>query len=367
MKIYHLSGSAIPSRSANSIQVMRMASAFAALGHDVTLFCRPGENAGHDDSHAYYGVPAGFDIVRCRWPPVTAVGGLWHAYEIMRCVRERGTPDVFYGRHMTSLSLALRCGTPVRAEVHGPARHVLQRHVVSRVVRSPRLDRLITVSGALRDEYRRLFPGVARDKIVVAHSAADPDVHDVPARPIGGRPGAPRVGYVGHLYPGKGLELISRLAALMPHVDFHVIGGTDWDLARWRRGAARQNLLFHGHVPPADLAGWMGVFKIALLPYQRRVRVSGGGDMARWMSPLKLFEYMAYSKAIVASDLPVIREVVEDGVTAMLCTPDAPGSWCSAIQRLIESSEAANAMGERARRLLLGRYTWVHRARLVLE
>lgn len=152
----------------------------------------------------------------------------------------------------------------------------------------------------------------------------------------------------------------------MPDVDFHVIGGTEHDLSRWRVRRTSSNLLLHGHVPPGRLAAWMETFDIAVAPYQHRVSVSGGGDAARWMSPLKIVEYMAYGKAIVASDLPPIREVLDHGRTGLLCAPDDPRDWCSAIRRLIAEPDFARRLARDARRESDQRHTWTGRARRVL-
>ena len=60
---------------------------------------------------------------------------------------------------------------------------------------------------------------------------------------------------------------------------------------------------------------------ILIAPYAAQVSHAGGGDIGRWMSPLKLFEYMAAERPVVTADLPVLREVVRDGETALLCPP----------------------------------------------
>jgi len=366
VRIHHLSAAAIPSRTANSIQAMRMTAALASLGHEVTLFCCSGEGAPAVDPHVYYGTAPTFEIVRCPWPPVRGVGSLWHAQAVMREAARRGLPDVFYGRHLPSLALAGRAGRPLVAEVHLPPAHVFQRAALRRIFSSPSFDRLLVISESLRAEYLRLFPRLGPARVVIARSAAEAAAPEGNAVRLGGRPAAPRVGYVGHLYPGKGLEIITALAEAMPDVDFHVIGGTEHDLSRWRVRRTSSNLLLHGHVPPGRLAAWMQTFDIALAPYQHHVSVSGGGDAARWMSPLKIVEYMAYGKAIVASDLPPIREVLDHGRTGLLCSPDAPREWCAAIRRLIDEPDLVRRLARDARRESDERHTWIARARLVL-
>ncbi len=105
---------------------------------------------------------------------------------------------------------------------------------------------------------------------------------------------------------------------------------------------------------------------ILVAPYQTRVLPADGrSDIGPWMSPLKLFEYMAASRAIVASDLPAIREVLQDGVTALLVSPDDLAAWRTALGRL-KSAPLRRHLAANARRLVVGEYTWAARARKVL-
>jgi glycosyltransferase involved in cell wall biosynthesis len=184
--------------------------------------------------------------------------------------------------------------------------------------------------------------------------------------PLAGR--APRLGYVGHLYAGRGVELLLRLAERRPDCELHVVGGSEADLER-RRGALRPpNLIFHGFVPPARLAELYAGFDLLLMPYQERVTVAGGrSDTGRWMSPLKMFEYMAAGRPIVSSDLPVLREVLTHERNALLASPSDLDAWDAAVGRLLADPGLARRLGETARTDFLGHHTWDARAAAVLE
>jgi glycosyltransferase involved in cell wall biosynthesis len=179
-----------------------------------------------------------------------------------------------------------------------------------------------------------------------------------------------KVGYVGQLYPGKGMEIIAALAPLCPRATFHVVGGLPADIDRWQSAlAACPNVVFHGFVPYVEAASYIASMDVVLAPYLRVVRGVGGGEsnLADWMSPLKLFEYMAAAKAIVSSDLPVLREVVADGVDAVLCDPDQPTQWAGALERLAAAPGLRADLGSRAQAKFLAHYTWDQRARSILE
>lgn len=185
--------------------------------------------------------------------------------------------------------------------------------------------------------------------------------------PPNGPQRAVRLGYVGHLYAGRGIEILFAIAEALPGVELHLIGGSEIDLARWRRQPTPANLRLHGFVAPARLAALYGELDILLMPYQRRVAVAGGrSETSGWMSPLKLFEYMAAGRAIVASDLPVLREVLEDGHNALLVAPEDPEAWLAAVRQLLDDPALRRRLGETARRRHGESYTWDARARAVV-
>lgn len=81
---------------------------------------------------------------------------------------------------------------------------------------------------------------------------------------------------------------------------------------------------------------------------------------------MKIFEYMAAGKPILASDLPVIREVLQDGQNALLAPPDNPKGWLAALERLKDESLRKN-LAEQAYNDLTGKYSWQKRAQVVLK
>jgi len=183
-----------------------------------------------------------------------------------------------------------------------------------------------------------------------------------------GRADAQQVGYTGHLYPGKGMEIIAMLASRVPSMDFHVIGGSDEDIAYWKESTKAPNLYFHGFVPHGSLAYYYKHLDIMIAPYQRRVAPAGKrGDIAAWMSPLKLFEYMSARKAIVCSDLPVLREILLDRETALLVTPDNAEAWEQALTLLRDKPGLRETLAARAYTKFLESHTWRKRAEIVLS
>ena len=374
MRITYLSDSAIPSRFANSIHVMRMCNAFAALGHEVSLIVpecghRESHMRGEHDVHAFYGVAPDFQILRV--PNYAFRGGFiltgWFA---ARLARRRGV-DLVFARSIAGAYFALRYGMEVVYETHFPdgRRRRASGYLAHRVISSSRLRALVVISEPLRLHF--FDAGVPDDLILRLPDGADAPVSE--ARPAlsttSGRDRL-RVGYVGHLYPGRGIELILELARRAPWVDFGLVGGLDADVERWRRSARELvNVTFHGFVAPAVADDYRLSFDVLIAPYQSKVAVdsTGSSDTAAWMSPLKIFEYMACARPIVCSDLPVLREVLSHGHNALLCSPGDVSDWLGALERLRADPDLRRQLADNARADFEARYSWRGRACTVLD
>jgi glycosyltransferase involved in cell wall biosynthesis len=113
--------------------------------------------------------------------------------------------------------------------------------------------------------------------------------------------------------------------------------------------------------------GFLERFDVALVPMQKTVLRKDGVDIARWTSPMKLFEYMSVGKVIVGSDLPVIREVLEQEANALLVEPEDIDGWCAAIRRLAGDPGRRNALATEAKARFLKFHTWSARASEVID
>ena len=368
LRLAYFSSSIIPSREANSVQVMKMCQAFARRGHQVLLAAIAGDPAGGDD-FARYGVEPCFEIVKHRMKRRTLPARVGYALAGPRLVRRQGRrPDLLYGRHLLSIWVAARWGAPVIFESH-QAPSLLERWFERRLFARPNFARLVVISEALRGEYRRLYPDLPAQRILVAPDAADPppDVPAEAAAAIRRSPDRLQVGYIGHLYPGKGIEVVVELARRLPDLDFHVVGGTDKDLAIWKtRLNGKGNVVFHGFVPAAETEAYRQAMDVLIAPYQDRVRAAGGqAEISQWMSPLKIFEYMASNRPMIVSDLPVLREVLTDGETGLLAPPTDLDAWAGALARLRDPALRVR-LAEQASAVWREHHTWSGRADRVL-
>jgi glycosyltransferase involved in cell wall biosynthesis len=120
-----------------------------------------------------------------------------------------------------------------------------------------------------------------------------------------------------------------------------------------------------GFIPNFELPLHQAACDVLLMPYERQISVSSGGDTARFASPMKVFEYLAVGRAIISSDLPVLREVLDED-NAVLAPPEDLESWDRSLTTLLKHPDRREALAAQARRDVT-QYAWVERVKRAFE
>ena len=166
------------------------------------------------------------------------------------------------------------------------------------------------------------------------------------------------------MYKGKGIEIIAAIAdKVKDDVEFHVIGGNEKDINIWKNNIVNKNVFFYGYVPHKKVGNYINALDICLLPNQKVVFGYGtkgtGMNLSKFTSPLKVFEYMSHKKPIIASDLPVLKEVLNEK-NSIIVKCDNITEWINAIEKLKSSTSrekiAKQALSD------FNNYTWKNRA-----
>jgi glycosyltransferase involved in cell wall biosynthesis len=252
-------------------------------------------------------------------------------------------------------------------ETHSPPEDTPAKRMLYIMLHHPRVLAVVTISQELARLYRE--HGLPAEKILVAPDGVDWDAfqpelsRQEARRRLGLADDRPVAAYVGHLYPGRGVDHILEAAARLPGVRFRLVGGHPEDVARWRAEVERAglaNLELAGFVPNREVPLHLFAADALLMPYTTAT------PTAAWMSPLKMFEYLAAGRPVIASDLPAVREVLRDGDNALLCPPDSGEALAGALGRALEEPELAARLGAAGRREARG-YSWDARVGRIME
>ena len=374
MKILYISKSIIPSRTANSIHVIKMCQAFADNGHEVVLLApdiKDQYEKDVDDIYEYYGVRKNFKIKKLLHPNLK-VGPFLYTVSIFFYLFFNNHFNLIYGRFLHGCYVATLLKNWVIFESHTPIFEEKNHKLIvfKKLIKSKYFKKMVVISKVLKNIY--LQKGYLKDsEIQVAHDGAD-EIKDFNTKTqLLGNKDYFKVGYVGHLYKGKGMEVIaSIIGKLDKDIEIHIIGGLEEDIKNWKHKITSQNIYFYGFIPHKKVGDYINALDVCLLPNQKIVFAHGSDilknslNISNFTSPLKLFEYMSHKKPIIASDLPVIREILNER-NSILVKCDDINLWVSAIQNLknlktrqIIANQALNDFYD---------YTWKNRALLVVK
>jgi glycosyltransferase involved in cell wall biosynthesis len=302
----------------------------------------------------------------------------------------RGAPAFVYQRYSLNnyagIRIARRHQVPLILEYNGSeiwmGRHwgrPLRYESLSQRIEQLNLssaDLIVVVSRAMRDEIVRR--GVHSDAVLVNPNGVDadryrPEVDGAAVRARHGLGGSSVVGFIGTFGPWHGAEVLARAFVTLIKRDPAraktvrlLMIGDGARMADVRRilseGGVLEAAVFTGLVPQEEGPQYLAACDVLASPH-----VPNPDGSPFFGSPTKLFEYMAMGKAIVASDLEQIGEVLDHGSTAWLTEPGDAGALAGALARLIDDAPLRSALGAAARREALARYTWREHTRRTID
>ena len=358
----------IQSRDGQSVHVDELIAALRAAGHEVLVVGPPAYAAAE-----FGGESRTVAFVRRALPPVIGevaeIAYNLPAYRRLRRAHAAFRPDLIYERYnlfyVAGARLARDTGTPLYVEVNSPlaeerarfgglrlagVARAMERHVW----RTAR--RVLTVTQVLRAHV--VQAGIPAEHVFVTPNGVVPERYA--AAPATGADTV-TLGFVGFVREWHGLDTV--LAAIAAHrgpprITLTVVGDGPARPALMQQASAlgiADRLTFTGTVAHADVPALVGGFDIALQP-----------RVVAYASPLKVFDYMAAGRAIVAPDQPNIREILLHEATALLFDPASPDAMWASVLRLIADAPLRDRLGRAARAELLARdYTWSGNARRI--
>lgn len=371
MNLVYVSNSRFPSEKAQSDQIMQMCQALAALGHTVTLCVPNRKGIVGEDPFAYYRRIKTFEVVRVPcldWTRFSWLGrlGFWVqtlSFIVSLRSRLKQIPcNMIYSRELYVLAVK-KMGMRRVWEAHS-LHHSFFARALTRS-----LDAVVTLTHASRE--RLMSFGVQQKRIIVEPDAVDPELFlQAPTRTDArARLGIPEKAFL-CLYVGKfttmGMpkgvdESIDAVQALQQEgcsLYFMGVGATQDELKQYAKRESPTVILM-GHRPQQELKQFYAAADVVLMPFPWTEHY------AFFMSLLKLFEYLMSGVPIIASDLPSVREIIQES-EAWLITPGSVSGLKDAIKAVMDHPALAKDKAQKSR-ALANRYTWQARAQRIME
>jgi len=201
--------------------------------------------------------------------------------------------------------------------------------------------------------------GIPLSNILVFPSGTDTELfHPIEKKyacqKLGIDPSYHYVGFIGSFLAYQGIDILIDAAPLVlekiPNTRFLLVG--DGPLrAAWEKKAqeegVKDHFIFTGHVPYREVPTYIGAMDICVAPHHMDTNQA---------SPVKLFDYMAAGRPIIASDIEVVREIIADSECAVLTPPNHPGVLAEKIVFLINNEKLRYKLAENGRRWAKEKY-----------
>jgi len=371
MRIACIATSQVPSSTANSIQVMKAVDALQQAGHDACLWV-PGEReVDPADLTNFYGLKTSFAVHQL--PSRKSLKRYDFAWAALRAARKWGA-DLIYTWFSPDAVLGLRAGLPVILELHDLPTGQAGPRWFRWFAKASGKKRLLVITDALQQALETSYT-VCFDpqQVQVAPNGVDwQDYEDMPdarqARKTLHLPEQLTAVYTGHFYAGRGMELLFTLAQRLPQVHFLWVGGRPQDVIRWQArldSSGVENVTLTGFVDKKDLPLYQAAGDFLLMPYEKAIAGSSGGNSAAICSPMKMFDYLAAGRVILTSDLPVLHEVLNEG-NAVFCPAEDVEAWQAALESLLADPARCERLAQQARRDGQN-FSWLVRAQKALD
>ncbi len=309
MKICYLANTAMPSTNASAIQIAKMCEAFAELKNNVTLITT---NASRGNIFDFYKIKTKFKFKKIQNFKKFPLGFKFYLFSFLSIIESiKLKPDIYITRNFFTCFLLILLKKKVVLELHHgldtEARIVRLIVKNSNFLNSKYLLKLIAITNFVKNDYVNKY-SLNSDKVIVSPSGSsikETYKYSLNKKKL-------NIGYLGSLYKSRGLELIMRLAKIDPKNNYYIYGNKRHiKLSISKR--IEKNLYLNDYVAYKKIPKILLKMDLLLIPYISSITVAGDvGDITKYTSPLKLFDYLSVGRPILCSNFEVLKEIVSE-------------------------------------------------------
>jgi len=357
--VYYLAELSLPSKSAYTIHVIQMCNAISKNQKDVNLLI-PNQDIKYEEIKKEYSIEFDFKIfpIFKKMKILNFISRIIYAIKCYNKIKKKKTNYLVISRSViASIFLAIfqvKNFLEIHHELKGFSKIFFQLTKFYFIEKN--------VKYILINSYLLNFFNLKKDKYFILDDAVNIDLfnHSFETKVI------PKTcGYFGSLTKGKGIELIIEIAKKLPEIDFHIYGDLSISAFKDLDLKNHKNITFFDHLKYSKIPSTMNKYEILLMPYLNKVFVrSKNLEVSKYMSPLKLFEYLAASKIIIASRLDVYSHILVDNYNCLLSSSDKISEWVLNISNIFSDLKKYEYIRNGAKETAI-KNTWDKRVKII--
>ncbi len=377
MQIHYISPSKLPSRTANSIHVIHQCIGFCQAGYEVSLYAlRSYKYIKSSEIKNFYGVKSKKLKIISMYSKSSIGGNFLIFILFLLNINSIKNNDLIISRNLYAACfinniLRKKCIYETHQLEKG-----IRRFIQSFLLKS-KISKTIVISKSLKTILEKSYKMKLKNCYVL-HDAA-PKGNKLISNNLKRKNLKKKLsiepdnynficGYFGHLYRGRGIEVIENLAIHHPKYLFLIFGGNEKSIQDMRKINKSKNLIYLGYFRNKDARKLMSCMDALLMPYQNKVSIGKNkSDTSKWMSPMKMFEYLASGVPVFSSNLPVLQEILIDNVNSILVSHEDKNEWIKKLSLLETNKSLLKKISKRAYFEYKNFYTWEKRALSIIN
>ncbi len=352
-KIYYIAELNLPSKSAYSIHVMKMCEAFSKLNYDINLFVIKSKNINQINKR--YNINYKFKIFSIFNDFILLNFVLRIIFSLKILYKKKFEKEsIFLSRSIIFSLLACLLKKKIILELHHEITGFSK--IMFLIFKNFNLIKdlkYVFLSKNLTQIYK-----IKKKNYIVLDDAADlRNFKNITSKKL-----KKTCVYIGSFFEGKGIEQIFRLAKLNKKIFFHVYGEKKY----LRNFNTEKNVRIFDYVNYSKIPKVLSRYEVALMPYQSKVKGRSSIWLEKYMSPLKMFDYLASKMIIIASDLDVYKHILKNNFNCKLVEVNNDKKWSRTLNIVFENKKINNSLKKKAYKTAQ-KYTWDKRCQKIIH
>jgi len=352
LKIYYISELNIPNKSAYSIHVMKMCEAFTKLGFEINLFTIKSKNLSK--VYKEYNIDYKFKIISVfnDFKKLNFLSRIIFSIKILS--KNLNRRSLFISRSIIFALVASILNKNIILELHHEITGLSKLfYFLLKYLGLIKNLKFIFLHNRLKKFYK-----ISSKKSIVLDDASNiENFNHIISKKLKNT-----CVYIGSFFEGKGIEQIFRLAKQNPKIFFHIYGEKQY----LKHKNKKKNIKIFDYVSYSKIPKVLSRYNVALMPYQKKVKGRASIWLEKYMSPLKMFDYMSAKLIILASDLSVYKHILKNNFNCKLIKVNDDSKWSEAIYSVLKNNNKNIYLRKNAYETAK-KYTWDKRCQKIIS